>query len=182
MRAIPRWYKQHNNNNTSAKHFTLEHAGHGDACVRRQASTASIGARVAEMSNAVSGSTDGSDEKCECVWRLLGVVAYGSPPSSPADRRGKRCGRWLMATCTGVRCSSCRCGIDLPGSDFWHRGSKVWRRLLREAHRPAVSASASASASGTQHRQQQHEPCMHVTIYQRAAVQLMPCPNGGHVQ
>ena len=162
MRAIPRWYKQHNNNNTSAKHFTLEHAGHGDACVRRQASTASIGARVAEMSNAVSGSTDGSDEKCECVWRLLGLVAYGSPPSSPADRRGKRCSRWLMATCTGVRCSSCRCGIDLAGSDFWHRGSKVWRRLLREAHRPAVSASASAS--GTQHRQRQHEPCMYPSI------------------
>lgn len=66
MRAISRWYKHHNNN-TSAKHFTLEHAGHGDACVRRQASTASVGARVAEMSNAVSESTDGSDERCVCL-------------------------------------------------------------------------------------------------------------------
>ena len=48
------WRYKHHDNNTSAKHFTLEHAGHGDACVRLQASTAFVGARVAEMSNAVS--------------------------------------------------------------------------------------------------------------------------------
>ena len=61
------------------------------------------------------------------------------------------------------RCSRCRCGVDLPGSDFWHRRSKVWRRLrlLRDAHRAPVSASAPAS--GTQHRQRQHEPLMHAS-------------------
>jgi hypothetical protein len=69
------------------------------------------------------------------------------------------------------RCSSCRSGVDLPGSDLWHRGSEVWRRLLRDAHRPAVSASASQPLVHNIDKDNTNHACIH----QRAAVRVMPC-------
>ena len=88
MRASSFWYKDNNNNDTSAKHPTLGHAGqwhgHGGACVRRQAS---VGARVAEMSNAVSKGTDISDGVCVCEPGGCWASSYGSPLCAPGDRR-----------------------------------------------------------------------------------------------